>query len=80
MRYSAANLALGRNTPPTWDNMSPLQKALVEPPYDNHDNTPRPNIAGLIEAEEEGLAAGRLRSDPQRHRQFYEQSVDSGAA
>ena len=30
----------------------PLQQALEEPPYENHDSRPRPDIARLIEEEE----------------------------
>ena len=55
LRYSAANLASGGY--PAWEGWTPLQEAMAEPPYDNHDGTPRPDIAALIEAEEAGLAA-----------------------
>ena len=71
LRYSAANLAHGGS--PEWDGRTPLQEAMAEPPYDNHDGTPRPDIAALIEEEEAGLAAAPGSADPQKHWQWYEE-------
>ena len=46
---------------------------MAEPPYDNHDGTPRPDIAALIKAEEAGLAAAPGSAHPQKHWQWYEE-------
>ena len=52
--------------------MTPLQRGLAEPPYDNHDGSPRPDIASLINEEEALLASTPAALHPQKHWQWYE--------
>ena len=74
VRYVSPSLAAAPRRLPHWDEMTPLQQALEEPPYENHDSRPRPDIARLIEEEEAMLRENPQLARPDHHWQWYEAS------
>ena len=72
VRYVSPSLAAAPRRLPHWDEMTPLQQALEEPPYENHDSRPRPDIARLIEEEEAMLRENPELARPGHHWQWYE--------
>ena len=74
VRYVSPSLAAAPRRLPHWDEMTPLQQALEEPPYENHDSRPRPDIARLIEEEEAMLREDPQLARPDHHWQWYEAS------
>ena len=74
VRYVSPSLAAAPRRLPHWDEMTPLQQALEEPPYENHDSRPRPDIARLIEEEEAMLRGNPELARPGHHWQWYEAS------
>ena len=75
VRYVSPSLAAAPRRLPHWDEMTPLQQALEEPPYENHDSRPRPDIARLIEEEEAMLRENPELARPDHHWQWYEAST-----
>ena len=75
VRYVSPSLAAAPRRLPHWDEMTPLQQALEEPPYENHDSRPRPDIARLIEEEEAMLRENPQLARPDHHWQWYEAST-----
>ena len=75
VRYVSPSLAAAPRRLPHWDEMTPLQQALEEPPYENHDSRPRPDIARLIEEEEAMLREDPQLARPDHHWQWYEAST-----
>ena len=72
VRFLSPSLAATSSRRAHYDKMSPLQQALDEPPYDNHDSRPRPDIARLIEEEEAQLQQDPSTAQPYHHWQWYE--------